>query len=168
MCGYCQSENFKDIINYAELTFILYLFTHVFTCLLFLLSGCMLRKGNDVENFKDFKYFSCTVYVTQQFPSASRLLWLSLLKSGSSCPHSSRFSLPGRAPMQLASFGCCLLSDRQLPVFVELYAVEALTHPWPAIFSETLNIGQLLLHCCYRCPWPPHLCVMNFNLARCV
>lgn len=126
-----------DVINYAEFANI-----NMLVCML---CDCMLKKCNDIDNRKDFTFVMhrlCTV--TQQFTSARRLLWFPILESGSSCPHSSRFSLPSRAPMQLGRFGCCLLCGSQLPIFVELYGAVALTHPWPAIFSESLNIRQLL------------------------
>lgn len=71
----------------------------------FLESGRALWRCRDMSNKKktDFPHAAS---VTQQFTSASSLLSLSRLESGGSCPHSSRFSLPSRAPVQLGGFGC--------------------------------------------------------------
>lgn len=81
----------------------------------------------------------------QHFDPASHALSLSTLESESSNQHSSRFSLTSRVSIQLASFGSCLVRGIQLPFFVKLYSiVVALSHPWPAIFSDSLNIRQLL------------------------
>lgn len=46
--------------------------------------------------------------------------------------------------MQLGSFGGWLLCDSHLTTVGELYAVVALSHPWPTIFSESLHTRQLL------------------------